>query len=120
MPVRAIVRPLARASLVVLLTGILVSAVHAAADEVAAEAAAEAATEAATKAENTVDPFDGKPVDPAIPPVSLTVAGRTWVIGFSSDANKRAAQADPRKAIDLHRRRSGEAPEPVGKPAQKR
>ncbi len=112
MTVHPVVRPLARASLVVLLSGLL--------GNTALAAAVDQASEAATKAENTVDPIDGKPVDPAITPVSLTVAGRTWVIGFSSDANKRAAQADPRKAIDLHRRRSGEAPEPAGKSEKKK
>ncbi|MBA3846172.1 MAG: hypothetical protein H0X45_05960 [Planctomycetes bacterium] len=108
MPIRAAFRPLTRASLVVLMTCIVATTALAAADE------------AAAKAENTVDPFDGKPIDPAIPPTSLTVAGRTWVIGFSSEANKRAAQADPRKAIDLHRRRSGDEPAPAEKPAPQR
>lgn len=80
-----------------------------------------AADEPAPKAENAVDPFDGKPVDPAIAPVSLTVAGRTWVIGFSSEANRREAQADPRRAVDLHRKRlGGDADAGTGKPAPKR
>lgn len=78
-----------------------------------------AADEPAAKAENSLDPFDGKPIDPTIAPVALTVAGRTWVIGFSSVANLRSAQADPRRAVDLHRKRLGEAANPADKLAPK-
>ncbi|HYE04788.1 MAG TPA: hypothetical protein VEL07_04625 [Planctomycetota bacterium] len=108
MPVPAVLRALAHGALIVLLCAIVATTALAAAED-----------EAPAKAENAVDPFDGKPIDPEIKPVSLTVAGRTWVIGFSSEANKRAAQADPRKAIELHRRRSGDAKDESQKPAQR-
>lgn len=67
---------------------------------------------AAAKAENAMC-VCGKPTDAKIAPVTVTVEGKTHVIGVCSDACAKEVKADPKKAvaaIEAHNKKAEAAP----------